>query len=254
MKKYLALIFILLFSFSAFGQTTISTEEQFELIYNFFLTNRDLRNKSEFETTAEFQARKSDKKSIKINDKITAEEIFIFKKDLTDDIKYDADKSIYKINFSVLNTTRIPKSEFTDNEKEYSFLKLMTFEVLPPQYKKLETYKAKNGFGVEIEVEHSRITYFKITAVNTSDIPFSDSIQIPMDREKAKAAKGKIQMIIKFVLEKPYLSIDKIESKPTIDKPRHVEGWTHFLVGTINSVIISNSETGEVYKEYILKK
>lgn len=266
--KILSILFILIFSLSAFGQEFLPdwqkipdnfTGSNFKEIYRTLLVSPVLKRKGEFETTADYQKRINSAANISFNDKenIGSTLFFLYKPESPYSIpglttQYDADKQVLNVNleaYSVTVDAKLSDSSKGQTEKSYNEVR-----VLPLELGGSSEYEGSNVYGAKRTVTVSSGTYYSVAIENFKDfketkkrsyLP-SFNTDINLAPEKAKEAAGNIGFLFVGKLVNPYYSIDTLDAKPTISRPKETHITDRILILNLSSVWIFNAKNGEI--------
>jgi hypothetical protein len=261
MKNLLSIIFILVCGLSVFGQNFSADWQKVpvgfqgddvEKIYKILSESSNLKEKSEFETTSDYQKRVTDLSKMALPGK-SADSIlaFVYRPEkyvgrVT--AKYDADTQNLQVSIltrSVSYLDRTPKREFVD---------IIGVAAKDARLKSLGSYEGENAYGVKRTIEKSLMEYFTIGINNMASFrKFHSSgyesgfkLLLPVPPAKAKDIKENLAVLYVGTLVPPFTALDGTVLEPTIDKPRRVSIGNYILTMNLSEIWIYNNLTGEV--------
>lgn len=268
--KILPIIFILIFSLAVFGQNyspdwqkipATFQGDNFEKIYNTLLSTPILKEKGEFETTADYEKRINNLAAIKFAPNLTAESqlVFVYRKKSPYSTPkgifstYDADKQELEVNISTHEIT-----VYKRNGKSILDIEKLIFNAIAGNEYKFEDkgeYKGSNAYGVTKTVSKSQFTYYSLAVKNISEfatlnsyLPF-DSIkyQIPATPDKAKSLKENLSVLYVTRLLPPYFDIEGNTITPTFNSPQEIKQMDFVLIVELSEMIVFDGKTGEIF-------
>lgn len=215
-----------------------------------------LPTKSEFETMEEWKARfeRAVQRpligSVGINSTL-AMTVNI----LNGGLKYDAEQQSIKLVAQILPSPHQALS------RELALLSYNNVVALKrTDIEGTRSYVASNAFGAMRTVTATTVNRFDFVCLNIEDFDFAEhesfifkgksaiEIEFPMQPQKAKEVKESLRLLAVFSLESPYIYVDTLETKPTIDKPTDVTIYSQYLIGRASEFIFYNYKTGEIYR------
>jgi hypothetical protein len=268
--KILSILFIFVFGLSVFGQT-FSTDWQkvpmgfqgddVEKIYRILSKSPNLKGKTEFETTADYQKRISDLSKIPLPNK-SADSVLTFiyhpkfdsySSKLTS--KYDADAQTLEINLEVRTLTYV-----IDNEN-LGLTRTPSVMARDVDLKPMGTYEGETAYGVKRTIERSLMTYYFIGINNANSFSGIKSgydrrikFTLPLAPAKAKEIKENLAVLYVGKLVSPFSALSGSRLKPTVDKPRDLTVGEFILTMNVSDIWFYNSTTGEVVAKFNPKK
>jgi hypothetical protein len=267
MKYLLSIIFILIFSLSAFGQTFSSDWQKvpitfqgddFEKIYKTLSDSPNLKDKSEYETTAEYQKRVTDLTKIALSDKSAASVLaFVYRPERIEfsrflTAKYDADAQNLQI------TIIAASDRYVANAQRLEFTEIMTTPAKNAQLKSLGTYEGSNAYGLKRTIEKSLLKYYSVGITNFKSIQepgkskYDFGLTSTLSAAPAKAKEIKENLAILYVgkLVAPFSALIGDSLKPTVDKPRDVAIGNYILTMNLSEIWLYNAATGEILSKF----
>ena len=199
--------------------------------------------KTEFETTADFNKRKSVVSKSPIVGSLTS--IYDFALQLDNraySTAFDADKQILlvKLNFDFYLPASSP---------ERTALKLGS-RTIP-----LGSYVGTNSFGVQkevlkykqadIEFKFSDFKSFKIKPDRTIGVD-SVGIQIPMTTDTAKKSKSNLRVLLIYTPQAPYISDYHNFVTPKVTSPLEKDLYWYYLHGQVKELVFYDFESGQI--------
>jgi hypothetical protein len=256
--KTLSIVFILIFSLSAFGQSFSSDWQKvpvgfqgddFEQIYKIVSRSPNLKDKSEFETTADYQRRITDLSKIALPNK-SADSVLVFAYRPTRieysrffTAKYDADTQNLQISITAESVRYLSKSERVE------FVEIMTGPAKDAQLKSLGTYEGSNAYGTTRTIEKSLMSYHSVGVSNFKSLQrLNFALSVPPS--KAKEIKENLAILYVGKLVTPFFALDASSLKPTINRPRDVLIGNHILTMNLSEIWLYNGATGEIISKF----
>lgn len=219
--------------------------------------------KGEFESTIEYNKRKSAARARTFLGDLTVEDTFAFvvpvaanKWQYVTGLKYNfnADTGEVKLytlpKSSTINGIGAP--DYRTNRRESRGLDQFAIE-----FKNLSksTYQASNAYGATITVEKlNSITH----GIAANRIPFLDfereiiyrnpmpAVQFNMENAKAAKELPSLKALIVMKLTDPYVVYDFFHSKPTRDKPIEMSNQRKYLTGDVMGIVFYSGINGEI--------
>ncbi len=222
------------------------------------------QKKGEFESTAEFNARKAAALAGKFLGDSTVEDPFAFVIPVTKvppylgglRYEFNADTSELRLfalaKLSSMNGIGAP--DYQTSRRSSSGLDQfdLYFKV-----NSTNTYQASNAYGATVTVEETVSTSLGIAA---NRIPFltykresyyysnpTPSMQINMENTKAAKELPTLKALVVMKLADPYIAYDFMHSKPTRDMPTETTSQGKYLTGDVLGVVFYSGLTGEVF-------
>lgn len=218
--------------------------------------------KSEFESTAEYNKRKSVALARTFLGDLTVEDTFAFvvpvaaSRQYVNGVKYN-----YNADTGEVRLYALPKSstmngigapDYRTNRRESKGLDQFAIE-----FKNLSknTYQASNAYGATITVEESNSITHGIAA---NRIPFLDfkreiiyrnpmpAVQFNMENAKAAKELPSLKALIVMKLADPYVVYDFFHSKPTRDNPKEMSNQGKYLTGDVMGIVFYSGTNGEI--------
>jgi hypothetical protein len=225
-----------------------------------------LIKKGEFESTADFNARKSLALSGRFLGDSTLEDSLAFVTPVTKLVGYDSgfkyafnadtgDVSLFALpsssEYSSLNGIGAP--DYMTNRRERRGLDKFD---LSTKIDSRSAYKGSNAYGATVTVEKTSMSRFGIA---TNRIPFlnfkressysNPQVSAQFKLENSRAARElpalKVMMVLK--LEDPYIVYNFSHVEPKRDNPVDISVQEKFLTGNIIGIVFYSGLTGEVF-------
>jgi hypothetical protein len=265
--KYLSILFILIFSLSIAGQTFSSDWQKVpatfqgddvEKIYKILESTPVLKEKSEFETTADYQKRVNDLSKIDFGNQLSASSLltFIYKPEslISSDFesKYDADTQTLNVSLSATKVEYLAVNH--PNSSGSKIASINGLPAKPVKYIKRDSYEGQTAYGVKRTIERSSLYYYLVGVNNLKDFKeFKQAayrpalkLSFPVPLAKAKEVKENLSVLYVGNLVAPYHTADSSSLKPTIDKPRDVFIGYLTVAMDVNEIWIYNGISGEI--------
>ena len=221
--------------------------------------------KGEFESTADYNARKAAALTAKFLGDSSVEDTFAFvvpvpkggRYRYSDGLGYDfnADTSEVRL-FALPKESRmngIGAPDYQTNRRENKGLDQFDLDF---KIDSKSTYEGSNAYGAKVTVEKTSSTRLGIAV---SRIPFLTfkremfySNPVPaaqFNLENARAAKElpALKALVVMRLADPYIVYDFLHSEPTRDKPNDMTSQGKYLTGNILAIIFYSGVTGEIF-------
>lgn len=219
--------------------------------------------KGEFESTADFNARKTAAFSEKFLGGLTLEDTFAFVLPVSSADKYFSGfKYSFNADTSEVRLLVLPKPssmngiggpDFQIARRESNGLD--QFDV-DRKVQSRSTYKASNAYGASVTVEESNYNSFGIAA---KKIPFLEitralfyqdpepTAQFNLDNAKASKELPALKVLVVMKLSDPYIVYDFMHSKPTRDKPTEFSDQGKYLTGNVLGIVFYSGVTGQIF-------
>lgn len=219
--------------------------------------------KSEFESTADYNARKAAALTAKFLGDSSVEDTFAFVVPVPkggryrDGLGYDfnADTSEVRL-FALPKESRmngIGAPDYQTNRRESRDLDRFDLDF---KIDSKSTYEGSNAYGAKVTVEKTSSTRLGI-AVNRipfltfeRDLFYSNPVPAAQfNLENARAAKElpALKALVVMRLADPYIVYDFFYSEPTRDKPNDISIQGKYLTGNILGIIFYSGVTGEIF-------
>jgi hypothetical protein len=223
--------------------------------------------KGEFESTADFNARKAVALAGKFLGNSSVEDTFAFVVPVTKGranagditsrgIKYDYNADTSELRLFVLpessSMNGISAPDFQTSRRESKGLDQFDLDL---KINSTTTYKASNAFGATVTVEKTVSTRLGI-AVNR--IPFliygpanqTYLVQLHMENFKAAKELPSLKALIVMKLADPYVVYDLRHSQPTRDNPTERITQRKYLTGDVFAIVVYSGLTGDVLARF----
>jgi hypothetical protein len=220
------------------------------------------QRKGEFESTADFNARKAAALAGKFLGNSSVEDTFAFVVPVTrggafaDGLKYD-----FNADTSELRLFALAKSSSMNGIGAPYFRAPIRESVGLDQFDldykvdSTKTYQASNAFGATVTVKETASTRLGIAA---NRIPFltyvrekyysnpTPSMRFTMENAKAARELPTMKALVVMKLADPYVVYDFTHSKPTRDNPIETTSRGKYLTGEVLGIVFYSGLTGEV--------
>ncbi|MFZ6712313.1 hypothetical protein [Undibacterium sp. TC9W] len=224
-----------------------------------------LMKKGEFETTVDFENRKSAAYSTKLPDGLNLQDYFAFDfpvkavRDISSGLVYNYDADSSEVQFFALPLTPQLNGIGSPDHVTQSDSVLKNLDVFD-FYSKIESnekFRGRNAYGVTINIQRISSIAFGIVSKNISYLYFkrhTSYYDLPtsvarMNMAGTTAAKElpslRALMVTKVV--SPYLIYHFSSLKPAIDRPRESFLEKKYLNTAVSGVIFYSGRTGEIY-------
>lgn len=261
LKVLIIVTLTLILGLSAFGQSISLDSNSIPLNFksndfnSVFTALRDSKGnsqKSEFETTEQYNARK--KTLVKLDSNKTVEDDFYFLYPAAHLSKYDADAEEFTIeipteSFYKLNETR----QTSLPAKRY-----YTVEIKEPVIRSDGTFAATNIQGARITVNKSTIIRQGLIFMNFKEVEGGVTsvnrepkliAKFGLPLAKAKEAKPHLAVLYITKLVNPYFDTKIDLEEATFSKPTEILKTTSYLYGNVSEIWVVDSASGAVYSK-----
>jgi hypothetical protein len=222
--------------------------------------------KGEFESTADFEARKNGALSKKLVDNVGINDLLPFVAGVkklsaySSGLAYSYDADATEASLYVLPA----QSDFNGiggpdyKVGSYNRSKFDTLE-LGRAFDKGRTYEASNAYGATVQVEESRSTLYSFA---TERIPYvtvkreryyasaAPAIRLKMDAGIAAKELPALKALLVVQLRSPYLLYDFFHAAPTRDNPRELTMQQKSVFGEAVKVIFYSGITGQILAQF----
>lgn len=197
-----------------------------------------LKNKSEFETSAEFIERYSQFRKHPLLGKLTPESEFTFvieeQRAIGDEgysLKYDADARVL--------AAKLHAYWGLEGGEQGDYLQIGSNK------RHIRDYLASNAFGKKAQVSESVFHVYKLFISPHTNTTFD----IDLTPEAAKAVKNDARVLVLCHLESPWYITESNHFAPEIDSPSDFTVYDHYLPAVIDEVWVFNQRTGNILKK-----
>lgn len=222
--------------------------------------------KGEFESTADFNARKAAALTAKFLDDSSVEDIFAFIIPVrkggkySDGLRYEfnadtGDVNLYALpmssKYNYLNGIGAP--DYQTNRRESRGLDQFS---LNTEIESRSTYQGSNAYGATVTVEKTNMSSTGIAANRIPflkferDTSYSNPIvasQFKLDNAQAAAELPELKALIVMKLADPYVVYNFIHKEPKRDSPTDISSQEKFLTGDVLGIIYYSGRTGEIF-------
>ncbi len=217
--------------------------------------------KGEFESTAEYNARKAAALTQRLSGDWSLQDTFAFLVPVSQGVGYrDGLRYVFNADTSEVRLFVLPKQrvlngigapDYQTNRRQSIGLDQFDLDF---KVDSQSTYEASNAYGAKVTVERTISTRLGI-AVN--QIPFlnltRDSYQNPVpaiqfNLENARASKElpALKALVVLNLSDPYAVYDFFSSKPSRDNPKDMSSQSKFLHGNVLGIVFYSGLSGEI--------
>ncbi len=217
--------------------------------------------KGEFESTADYNARKTAALSEKVVGDSTVDDLFAFvspvgKVSRYGGVGYEFNADIGEVRLFALPTSLplngIGAPDYQTNRRPYKGLDQLGLDF---NVNSQSTYEGSNAYGATITVEKTSSTKLGVAANRISFLNFKRetaySNPIPAARftlENSRAAKElpalKALLVVKMAA--PYIAYDFFHSEPTRSSPSEITTQGKFLIGDVLGIVFYSGINGDV--------
>ena len=220
-----------------------------EAVFNAIKASPTLKDKSEFETSSEFQKRVSSFSQTPILGELTAQQSLAFALEpdsYSVTFKYDADLQIMTVEMRGR-----PEQFLLDKDKaKLNTIRIRSF------IRSEKSYVATNGFGAEVAVKDTYSEDYGLTFPDHS-WPFAESVGyqlsfkylLPLDPQTARSFKDDGRVLLIFHLDSPWFRHTVNGQDATIDYPYKTTTGENYIVGLVEQIWFYSESTGQIYKK-----
>ena len=221
------------------------------------------QKKGEFESTADFNARKVAAQSAKFLGDSTLDDTFGFVVPVlkiranSGGLRYDFNADTRELRLYALATSSfmngIGAPDYAINRQPNNGLD--QFEI-DGKVNPTRTYQASNGYGASVTVEE---TVYMTSGIAATRIPFltykrettysspPPSLQVNMENSTAARELPALKALVVMKLADPYIAYNFLHSKPTRDNPTEFTSQGKYLRGNVLSIVFYSGLTGEIF-------
>ena len=222
--------------------------------------------KGEFESTADFNARRNAALGAKFLDNSTVNEVFAFVVPVSkgakysDGIRYEFDADTGELKFYVLPTSSkylplngIGAPDYATNRRVSSGLDQFK---LSSKIESKSSYQGSNAYGATVTVEKTVMSSVGIAANKIPFLSFERNIvysnpslafQTKMENSNAAAELPTVKALVAMRLSEPYIVYNFRRKEPTRDSPSDISVQEKYLTGNIIGIVIYSGKTGEIF-------
>lgn len=221
--------------------------------------------KGEFESTADYNSRKTNALAENLLDDVGINDIIVFKVPVLSGANFlgNGFKYTYNPDASEAHLYVLPKTYSFNgigapdalNEYPRNSNKLDLFDL---DFKVIDksTYQAGNAYGATVSVEK---TIALKTGLAASKIPFlhlkrdyeyynaDPAVRFNIENSKAEKELPLIKALIFIKISKAYIIYDFNHSDPTRNRPIEHSTQSKFLTGSIDGIVFYSGKTGEIF-------
>jgi hypothetical protein len=222
--------------------------------------------KGEFESTADFNARRDAALGAKFLDNSTINDVFAFVVPVNKGavynygIRYEFDADTGELNFYVLPQSSqylplngIGAPDYATNRRVSHGLDQFP---LSTKIESKSTYQGSNAYGATVTVEKTSMSAAGIAANKIPYLSFardivyrnpSLAVQIKMENSKAAAELPTAKALIVLKLSAPYILYNFSHKEPKRDSPTDFSVQGKYLTGDILGIVFYSGKTGEIF-------
>ncbi len=222
--------------------------------------------KGEFESSADYNARRDAALSAKFLGNASVNDIFAFVVPVSKQGKYkygisyefDADTSEVKLyalpsSSKYLSLNGIGAPDYQTNRRVSNGLDQFT---LSKKNISNRTYQASNAYGATVTVEETNVSNAGIAANRIPFLIFERDIaylnatvaaQFKLENSRAAAELPTLKALIVMKLSTPYVVYNFMHKKPTRDSPTELTTQQKFLTGDVLGIVYYSGQTGEIF-------
>lgn len=227
------------------------------------IENLSGQEKGEFESTADFNARKASALTGKFMGDSSVEDTFAFVVRIakgsaySDGLKYDFNADTNEVRLFALakssSMNGIGAPDYQTSRRQSNGLDQFDLDF---KVNSTRTYEASNAYGAKVTVQETVSTMLGIAA---NRIPFLTyeresyysnpipSVQFNMENVKAARELPALKALVVMKLTDPYVVYDFMHSKPTRDNPTELTSQGKYLTGNVLGIVFYSGLTGEVF-------
>jgi hypothetical protein len=208
-----------------------------KVLYDKLLEMKQNINKSEFETTEQYNTRTLSDKKRPILGVLGLDDFYTL--NISPHSKYDADNSTMTTLIIAKESTDwfMPGNQVSINAKELK--------------NKKKSYIGTNAYGASVEVENTYSLKSGLVVINSDGLGLKNKyiyeyILTNISADMAKSLKDKLRVLLIFKLHEPYTSPGYLEKKATIDYPYSETEEYYYIHGEIKEAWVYNYSTGDI--------
>jgi hypothetical protein len=220
------------------------------------------QKKGEFESTADFNARKAAALSGKILGESSVEDTFAFVLPVGKGGQYrDGFGYVFNADTSEVRLFALPKSssmngigapDYQTNRRQSSGLDQFD---LDSKMESQSTYQGSNAYGATVTVEKSSMSRVGIAANRIPFLSFKRETiysapvaagQFNLENSKAARELPALKALVVMKLAEPYIVYDFIHKEPKRDSPTDITMQSKYLSGNILGIVFFSGLTGEI--------
>lgn len=222
--------------------------------------------KGEFESTADFTARRTAALAGKFLDGASVEDVFAFSLPVpkgsrySDGLRYTFNADTGEVAFYALPTSSkylplngIGAPDYQTNRRERSGLDQLK---LDRKIEATSTYEGSNAYGAKVTVEKTTMSIFGIAANRIPFLRFErDSsygnppvaAQVKMDNARAAAELPNLKALVVMKLADPFVLYHFMHKEPKRDSPSEILAQEKYLTGDVLGIVYYSGTSGEVF-------
>jgi hypothetical protein len=222
----------------------------------------------EFESTADYNARRSAALARKFLGDSSIEDVLAFVvpvskvRKYSNGIRYEFNADTGDVNLYVLPESSkyltlngIGAPDYATNRRESN--ELDRFE-LTTKIKSKSTYRGSNAYGATVTVEKTIISRLGIAANRVPflnferDLVYSNPMiasQFKLENSRAERELPKLKALIVIKLSDPYIIYNFIHAEPERNNPVDISAQEKFLTGNVIGIVFYSGLTGEIFAQ-----
>ncbi len=222
--------------------------------------------KGEFESTADYNARRDAALSAKFLDNASVNDVFAFVVPVSKGGKYsdglvyefDADTSDVKLyalpkSPEYLSLNGIGAPDYQTNRRESKGLDQFK---LSTKIESNSTYQGSNAYGATVTVEKTSMSSAGIAANRIPFLSFKRDIvygnptvstQFKLDNSRASTELPTMKALIVMKLSAPYVVYNFTHKEPKRDSPSDIYMQEKFLAGDVLGIVYYSGQTGDIF-------
>lgn len=219
--------------------------------------------KGEFETTADYNSRRTAAFAGKFLGDSSIEDVLAFvvpaskRNEYSSGLRYEFNADTGDVNLYVLprsgDLNGIGAPDYVPNQSKY--LGFDQFE-LSRKTESERTYQASNAYGATVEVKLTSLSIFGIAANELPFLSFKREFQysnptiaskFKLDNSRAAQELPALKTLIVMKLADPYILYNFSRGEPTRDRPKDFSIQDKFLTGNVIGIVFYSGLTGEIF-------
>lgn len=222
--------------------------------------------KGEFESTADFNARKTNALTAKFLGGSRLEDTFAFVVSVTkdgsysDEFQYKFDPDSGKVNLYVLpkSSEYVPLNgvgapDYQNNQRESKGLDQF---ILSSKIESQRAYRGSNAYGATVTVKEINSSSAGIAVNRISFLAFDRGLDYPdpviasqfkLENARAAAELSLLKALVVMRLSDPYVVYNFSHKKPTRSSPTDSSMQEKYLTGDVLGIIYYSGRTGEIF-------
>ncbi len=222
--------------------------------------------KGEFESTADYNARRDAALSAKFLDNASVDDVFAFVVPVSKGGKYrdgfgyefDPDTSDVKLyalpqSSKYVSLNGIGAPDYQSNRRESRGLDQFK---LSSKIESSSTYQGSNAYGATVTVEKSSMSSAGIAANRIPFLSFERDLiysnpkvaaQFKMENSRAAAELPAMKALVVMKLSAPYVVYNFVHKEPKRDSPTEISMQEKYLTGDVLGIVYYSGKSGEIF-------